>query len=179
MEPDDAWPCCPITLLFSLSLKRNGVLGELAHNGLLSCYFPIWPAVLRTLPWCWWAVSGALCFALHDNLAACTREKNVQIEGSAREDGAWDTCGVSPALPTSQPREEDGLSTCWAQTSTWRLSSHFFPALLFVSPFTGVLWSFLVLENYFHLQPCYWAIVVIPESNLAVFLQELGSLTDL
>lgn len=165
MEPDDAWPCCPCSLsLFLISVERNGVLGELAHNSLLSCYFPTWPVVLIT-PFV--SHLGALCFALQW-LSCCTHWRTCKSR-AAQQGMGLETLVEHPQLsPPTSPGRPAEHKPLWGSLDIF---------LFFISLFTQVLWSVLVLGNYFHLQPCYWAIAVIPESSLAH--QELGSLTDL
>lgn len=127
--------------------------------------------VLGPLLCCCWAMPGALCFAVQWPSCCTHWTEECAIQRQCNRE--WDLGGLW-SIPSSahQPCVETG--SAHAEYKSFWGSLHIF--LVFISLLLGccvVSWSLGIISM------CSWAIVAIPEFNLTIFLQELGSLTDL
>lgn len=137
----------PVTFLFSLSpLKREWVLGDV-HSSFLSCCFPR-AGSPHLLPEPCLVLSALLG---SDIPAAHTEHRNVQVKGSAIENGAWEVCGASPALTSSGWRQAQHMLSTNHSEALCRffssLSVFYWDAVKFLSPWVLFPCAALQLSN--------------------------------
>lgn len=150
MEHDDAWPCPCHLSLFLISVEGERVsFGRSCSQQLFllllpQCWVPSFAAAEPCL-----VLSALLCT---DIAAAHTEQRNVQVKGNAVENGAWEVCGASPALPTSPGwiQAQDMLSknhseALWIFFSS--LSVSYWDAVKFLSPWVFFPCAALQLSN--------------------------------